>query len=241
MYLAANRPLLAYLCKGIKCHQGTAGRVRLPLSATQLVDLHKAIQQSTDHLSQDKMAIWAALSLAFHAFLRAAEFTTPTTNRYSPTRHLLRTDVRVNHHSLTITINASKTDPYGATCVIPVAATGTDTCPVRAMRKFLTCTQFPSSRPLFTLSSGEFLTRPFLTKTVGTLLQATGLSAQQARQYSSHSLRIGAATATAAAGLPTWLIKAAGRWKSATYQHYIRSPRKALLGVAPALAAQARQ
>ena len=80
-----NRPLLAYLCKGIKCHLGTAGRVRLPLSATQLADLNKAIQQATDHLSQDKMAICAALSLAFHTFLRAAEFTIPTTNRYSPT------------------------------------------------------------------------------------------------------------------------------------------------------------
>ena len=74
-------------------------------------------------------------------------------------------------------MKASKTDPYGATCVIPVAATGTDTYPVRAMRKFLTCTQFPSPWPLFTLTLGDFLTRPFLT--IRTLRQATGQPLQQ--------------------------------------------------------------
>ncbi|CAI8007565.1 hypothetical protein GBAR_LOCUS31769, partial [Geodia barretti] len=57
-----QRPLLAYLCKGIKRHQGTKGRVRLPLSAAKLAEL----QQHLGHLhlpSVDKIAVWAALSL----------------------------------------------------------------------------------------------------------------------------------------------------------------------------------
>ena len=54
--------------------------------------------------------------------------------------------------------------------------------------------------------------------------------------YSSHSLRIGAATEAATVGLPNWLIQQAGRWKSSAYERYIRSPPNALLKVAPALA-----
>ena len=48
-----------------------------------------------------------------------------------------------------------------------------------------------------------------------------------------------AATEAAAVGLPSWLIQTAGRWKSAAYKRYIRSPKKALLSVAPALAGRA--
>ncbi|CAI8019411.1 hypothetical protein GBAR_LOCUS11668 [Geodia barretti] len=95
-------------------------------------------------------------------------------------------------------------------------------------------------RPLFTLSSGKFLTRSRLTNVIRRLLRATGLSMQEAKRYGTHSLRIGAATDAAALGLPSWLIQAAGRWKSAAYPRYIRSPRKALMRVAPALAAQAQ-
>jgi hypothetical protein len=235
----AKRPLLAYLCRGIKRHQGIRGRVRLPLSAAQLAKLQKPLRRSSDLSPTDKMAIWAALSLGFHALLRVSEFTTPTTTHYSPTRHLLREDVRTRKGSMTITIKAAKNDPYRATCTLPVAATGTSTCPVAAMVRYLSHGWHGPSLPLFTLASGEFLTRAHLTTTLRRLLQATGLSPQQAKQYGSHSLRIGAATEAAAAGLPTWLIQAAGRWKSTAYQRYIRSPRKALLRVAPALAAQA--
>lgn len=108
------------------------------------------------------------------------------------------------------------------------------------MKKFLRSSKHSGSHPLFTLHSGQYLTRAILTRQLRHLLEATGLSTEQASQYSSHSLRIGAATTAAEAGLPSWLIQAAGRWRSSAYQHYIRSPKKALLRVAPALAEQAK-
>ena len=135
-------------------------------------------------------------------------------------------------------IKGSKTDPFGTTDKIVVAATGTPTCPVQAMRIFLRATSdhLPAARPLFTLTTRNYLTRQVLTDRIRSLLQATGLTPAQASHYSSHSLRIGAATEAAAAGLPDWLIQTAGRWRSDAYKRYIRGPKRALLTVAPALA-----
>jgi hypothetical protein len=234
-----GKPRLAYLCKGIKRYQGAKGRARLPLTAALLGKLQRQLEYSSSITAADKSALWAALTLGFHAFLRASEFTSPTTTHYNTTRHLLGRDLQMRKDKLILTIKASKTDPFRTTCTIPVSATGKRTCPVKAMRNFLSLARNSPSLPLFTLSSGTFLTRTRLTNTMRDLLQATGLTPQEARQYSSHSLRIGAATDAAAAGLPSWLIQAAGRWKSTAYQRYIRSPRKALLRVAPALAEQA--
>ena len=96
-------------------------------------------------------------------------------------------------------------------------------------RLFLSRARHGPAQPLFTLSSGEFLTQACLTRILRELLQATWMSAEQSRSYASHSLRIGAAMEAAAAGFPDWLIQAVGRWRSTAYQRYIRSPKKALL------------
>ena len=53
--------------------------------------------------------------------------------------------------------------------------------------------------------------------------------------YASHSFRIGAATTTAAAGLPTWLIKTLGRWLSDAYLTYVHCPTNVIASVLAAL------
>ena len=172
----------------------------------------------------DKVAVWTAITLGFHTFLRAGELTTSTPNSYSKCRHLLKRDVVVFQDWLVIHIKASKTDQYRVTCQLPVAATGK---PTYAMRKFLRRARHAGSLPLFTLKSGQFLTRNHLTRLLRTLLRPCGIPSQQVQGYSSHSLRIGVATEAASVGLPTWLIQAAGRWKSTAYKRYISSPQKA--------------
>ena len=69
----AKRPLLTYLCKGIKRHQGIRGRTRLPLTVAQLSQLKECLRQSRPLPTTDKLAIWAALSLGYHTFLRVSE------------------------------------------------------------------------------------------------------------------------------------------------------------------------
>ena len=168
-------------------------------------------------------------------FLRAGEFTTNHNHQYQISRHLLLKDVTLATGSYSVVIKWLKTDQDRRSVKLMVGATGTTMCPVRAMRAFLKVATHRRSAPLFTLSSGQYLTRTKLTS-LRSLLEATGLTPEQAAQYSSHSLRIGAATEAAAAGLPTWLIQTAGHWRSDAYHRYIRPPSQALLSVAPTLA-----
>ena len=64
--------------------------------------------------SHDKRALWAALKLTFHGFLRASELTSPTSTAYFPHQHLRR-DIQLHKHCLVITVKASKSDQFRAT------------------------------------------------------------------------------------------------------------------------------
>ena len=72
-----------------------------------------------------------------------------------------------------------------------------------------------------------------LTDILRRLLQQAGY---QQCLYSSYSFRIGAATTTAVAGLPAWLIKSLGRWSSDAYQTYIQCPPETLCLISSLLA-----
>ena len=85
--------------------------------------------------------------------------------------------------------------------------------------------------PLF---SSEILTRTQLSIALRSLLQKAGYNPQS---YCTHSFRIGAATTSAAAGLPPWLIKTLGRWNSDAYLTYIHAP-SSLIKTVPSILAR---
>ena len=200
--------------------------LKLVLTITVLQTLKSQLRLDSAFSPLEKRLLWAAFTMAFYGFLRASEFATPSLKW----QHVQRTG-----NAYTIFIEQSKTDPFRCGHSITIYASGTSTCPVRALRLYAEAVpQHQGNAPIF--KGGRFspLNRQQLTHTIRHLLQSTSYINKQ--YYSSHSFQSGAANTAAAAGLPDWLIKALGRWNSNAYQLYIRSSLKMLESVSAQLA-----
>ena len=73
------------------------------------------------------------------------------------------------------------------------------------------------------------------TKFVEAIRRALTAANLPAKDYAGHSFRIGAATTAASAGLEDSTIQTLGRWKSASFQLYIRTSPQQLAGVSKTL------
>ena len=89
--------------------------------------------------------------------------------------------------------------------------------------------------PFFKLANGQPHTKSIFTTRIRGALQAVGLSESQ---FAGHSLRIGAATAAASAGIEDSMIRTPGRWSSSAFLLYIRTPRQHLAGFSRAFTAR---
>ncbi|KAF0298126.1 hypothetical protein FJT64_004505 [Amphibalanus amphitrite] len=133
----------------------------------------------------------------------------------------LRRHVTVHRTYLELTVPASKTAQTYRGAVVTVPATFNDICPVAAMRAYLAHTAGrPPGEPLLQRASGAYATIGWLNDVLRSTLPPS------AGRVTTHSLRIGFATAAAAAGVHDSAIRAAGRWTgAASHLRYIRGPR----------------
>ena len=127
-----------------------------------------------------------------------------------------------------VLIKQTKTDPFRNGCTLTLARSTTSTCAVMAMKDYVLKCQPPSAGPMFTFTSGKWLTQTSLTHELRDVLQQCGI---QPQHYFSHSFCIGAATTAAATGIPASLIKVLGRCSSDCYELYIRTPQQTPLAI----------
>ena len=228
----ADADLLPRVLRGIKRSIGCAGdhrRTRLPITFAVLRRIADAISQS-QHLHQDKLMLKAAVLLAFFGFLRCAEFTSPPTG-FDPSAHATKGDITWTPGGpLLFRIKQSKTDPFRNGHTVTIGRAEAPYCPVTAVLAYLVSSGQKEAAPLFQYWSGSPLSRQAFTQEVRRLLLTAGVT--NARQYAGHSFRIGAATTAAAAGVPDWMIRAMGRWRSDCVLRYIRTSSHALSQVA---------
>ncbi len=210
-----NAVRLRYLCRGIRRQRASIRDSRLPITIPLLKLLKRGLAASLLS-SYQKLAYWAAFTLAFYGCLRVSEYTNPPP--HSPHRHLLLSDVRVQS-ALIITLATTKTNQFGPPQAVTIQPTGNSTCPVRAMKKFLLNRTRLRDGPLFQLEDGSHLSRSDINSWLRCLLRDTGVDPSR---YSSHSFRIGSATAAAAAGFSDTQIQRLGRWRSDAFRRYIR-------------------
>ena len=142
-------------------------------------------------------------------------------------------DSHENPHVLTVHLRQSKTDPFGVGAYLHLGRTNDSIlCPVSAVLAYMAIR--PSGAgPLIHFQDGTPLTRQLLVHHVRVALAQAGVDTTH---YSGHSFRIGGATAAAQVGLSDSLIQTLGRWKSAAFITYIRTPPKDIIGVSSRLA-----
>lgn len=229
-------PLLYKTLRGIKSSLGIKQRARYPITVSVLSHIYAKLKPFHS-LDPDSSMLWASFTLAFFGFLRSSEFT--CNGKFDIHDHLSRSDITFHPNvfrpsSFDVVIKKSKTDPFRETAKLTIAKSNSTVCAVTALQDyFLQTSTRQSSQPLFQFTDGRNLTRTSLTNNLRGLLNVCGLDSSQ---FASHSFRIGAATTAGAAGLPDWLIKVLGRWKSDAYQTYIKTPQDTILKVPQSLA-----
>ena len=207
---------LFYILRGIRRVQGSRfTRPRRPaITINHLVTIIHFLTNSNKLSYHDKLMLHSAVCLAFFGLLRSSEYVCPTTTTFYPEASLLITDISINQSVAHIRIKSSKTDPFRVGCSIRIGTTGTVTCPVAALSRFMSVHAFTPG-PLFRFQNGSFLTRNILAQIVQEALP-------HLRHVNTHSFRIGGASAAASAGIPDSTIQIMGRWSSNTFVQYIR-------------------
>ena len=202
--------LLTRVLRGISRSPST-DRARLPIPTPLLRQLCENVMRDENYVHGDRVMLKAAMSLAFHAFLRCGELVA-----------LHRDDVTLSRGiSLAVRIRQSKTDQFGHGTVLNIGSSSDlSICPVRAVTAYLD--QRRDSNPgLFVYGNNSPLRKDSLSSELRKLLPRCGVTNTQ--NYAGHSFRIGAATSAAMAGEPEWLIRRLGRWRSDTVYQYIRT------------------
>ena len=115
-------------------------------------------------------------------------------------------------------IRFSKTDQLGAGCVITIPESSALTCPVRAAVEYTNIRPFQGDA-YFRRFDTTPLSRYEFNKVLRNCIGKLGLPIQC---YTSHSFRIGGATAAAMRGYSNEQIKIMGRWSSDSFRRYIR-------------------
>ena len=172
--------------------------------------------------------LWAAATVCFFGFFRSGEITAPSLTAFDPSVHLSWGDVAVDDRthptSLRVHLKRSKCDQFGAGVDVHIGRTASPLCPVTAILAYMASRQ-GAAGPFFQDGLGRPLTKAVFVQKIRQALSQLGLPAEQ---FAGHSFRIGAATAAAQVGLEDSVIQALGRWSSAAFLLYIRTPREQL-------------
>ena len=233
-----HTPRLRQLLLGVGRLQGSlrrsVPRTRLPI---------------TVHLIRGFMGLWsgggirlaalrAAVSVCFFGFFRSGELTVPSATEFDPRVHLSWGDVAVDDADpptcVRVHLKRSKCDQMGKGVDVYIGATGDDdVCPVKAVLAYV-AVRGTAQGPFFLLDQNSTpLTKPVFVAAVREGLRRLGMDD---RLYAGHSFRIGAATTAAQRGCEDSLIQALGRWSSAAFLSYVRTPPAQVIAVARKLA-----
>lgn len=194
--------------------------VRLPVSLELLRRLTRSLPHVTSSAYEHRM-YKAMFVLPFFGMLRLSEFTTSATT--APQHTLKLGDVALPGglpRRVIITISSYKHANGKRPVSLQIGGRPTDPalCPVRAMEEFL-AVRGAAAGALFSFPDGNGISRATFNQVLRAAAAHGGIDVSR---VTSHSFRIGGATAAADAGFSDDEIRRMGRWKSNAVQKYIR-------------------
>ena len=213
--------------------KGSPPRIRLPITALLLEKIYNALSSS---FNPDKVMLWAIAASAFFGFFRLGELLPESHASFNHATNLAWGDVAVDSHSdprmIQFHLKVSKCNQFGAGVHVVVGRTGNNICPVTALLRYINV-RGSQPGPFFLDSGHKTMTKPYFVAQIRQILTSLGLPQQN---YAGHSFRIGAATTAAAAGVEDSTIQSLGRWHSAAFLQYIRTPKEKLAAISAVLA-----
>ena len=122
--------------------------------------------------------------------MRAGEFTIPDDSSFDPSVHLCWGDLAVDNPIdpaiLSVTLKASKTDPFRRSITLYIGRVASDLCPVSAVLAYLVA-RGKRPGPLFMFKDGRPLTRQRLVSAVCDALERAGVEVDKYAGHSSES------------------------------------------------------
>ena len=191
-----------------------------------------AMRERLDRTTLEGANLWAAVSTAYVALLRSAEYCVKKAADGVTGYHLRRKNIRfvfgrgegTRPTGMNIFVQRSKTDTQPD--LVYVVATWGPICCVRAMWELrnLETGTISDERAAFVVPGKGARMRAMTYADVSkeTKLTALELGIDE-RLVATHSYRSGGATAYARYGLAGYLIKKLGRWRSDAYEGYVRA------------------
>lgn len=236
----ANNPLVWRMFKGVKRIQGAqVTKKRLPIT----VSILSQISHLFDENKQSDLCLRAAMWFGTCGLLRAGEFVTKPTTKYSlQLRHLTfhnskndsinPLDLRLPVPTyMKVRIDQSKTDPFRQGVDVVISNPRAVTYMLAYLRKR---NQYLGKLPLFVSDNGQPLTASALVQFTQDLISRANIP--NAHLFLGHSFRKGGATSLHEAGYPDSLIKIMGRWASFAFATYIDTPLYKIIDAGRALA-----
>ncbi|SPO28309.1 uncharacterized protein UTRI_04706 [Ustilago trichophora] len=186
---------------------------KLPITLPLLRQLVRALYTACPS-RHDRRMFRAAFCLAFACFLRSGELTWEAEGPNVLT--VASVSFAQDDSHVTVTLPASKMDPFRQGATLTAPAVNLSTCAVSALR--VICHHREPRQPLFLLEGGQPFTRASFVAMLRRCLQACSIPPAL---YSGHSFRRGAATWAASNGVDADTIRGLGRWRSDCFRRYV--------------------
>lgn len=206
----SQSPLIKVINEGFQRSLARPKRRKEPVTPEMLKEV---VESFGSNPSLAEVRLGSICLLAYAAFLRIDEL-----------RQLRCCDIEFNLEGMNVKIASSKTDQYRQGQVVPIARTGSPTCPVGMLCKYIdlggvdTTSRIYLFHPICSTKAGESLrgSGPLSYSRIRELvLSKLKQLGYNSTDFGLHSFRAGGATRAAnCPGLPERLFKRHGRWKS---------------------------